>query len=229
MVASAATILRQQAGTLTSANATRNEVTKAVLLAGATKSEFAGWSQTSTRPLDSQYGAGELNIYNSYQIQGSGEFDGGADAGSTLSVAEYGWDYENLLSASESRFYNIDVTQEVNASIVLTWNASISESGMGELDYDTFELADLDLQFYDSSGSFLGTLLRESVSKLDNVEHLFIPELGIGNYTIAVRGISGATDYALAWRFTAVPEPSGVIFLATSLAGCLLRRRSRST
>ena len=57
----------------------RSEVIKAMLMAGATKGEFANWidpttglvnpwNRTQTRPLDDVFGAGELNVYNSYLI-----------------------------------------------------------------------------------------------------------------------------------------------------------------
>ncbi len=44
------------------------EAIKAIIMAGADKSAIPAWSNTETRPLDSIYGAGELDVYNSYQI-----------------------------------------------------------------------------------------------------------------------------------------------------------------
>ena len=38
-------------------------------LAGADKAISADWDQTPTRPIDEVYGAGELDIYESYFIQ----------------------------------------------------------------------------------------------------------------------------------------------------------------
>ena len=46
---------------------------KAILLAGADKSISANWDQTPTRPIDDVYGAGELDIYQSYFIQQGGQ------------------------------------------------------------------------------------------------------------------------------------------------------------
>lgn len=226
VVASAATLLRQQGASSPSPNAILNEVTKAVLLAGATKDEFPGWSNSSTQPLDATFGAGELNIYNSYQIMAGGEFDGGASEGATLDIASRGWDYEASLADQASLFYNFEVTSPTaNASVILTWNTSISDTG-GVLDYDTLDLANLDLRLYDSSSTFMGSLIGESISTVDNVEHLYLLGLATGDYTLAVSSTSGATDYALAWQFTAVPEPSSLAALAI---GCIffLRRRRR--
>ncbi len=225
VVSSAATLLRHKGVNMGGGNAIQNEVTKAVLLAGATKDEFPGWSNTSTQPLDSTFGAGELNIYNSYYILDAGEFDGGATEGATLDVTARGWDYEASLADSASAFYNFEVTSPAaDASIILTWNVDVSDSG-GVLDYDTLELANLDLRLYDSSSTFMGSLIGESISMVDNVEHLFLQGLTTGDYTIAVSSTSGSTDYALAWQFTAVPEPSSLASCLLGVAVLVLRRR----
>lgn len=226
VVASAAALLRHQGANSGNGNAILNEVTKAVLLAGATKDEFPGWSNSPTQPLDATFGAGELNIYNSYHIMAGGEYNGGATEGATLDVAARGWDYEANLADAASLFYNFEVTSpSADASVILTWNTAILDSG-GVLDYDTLELANLDLRLYDSSSTFMGSLVGESTSMVDNVEHLFLQGLTAGDYTIAVSSTTGATDYALAWQITAVPEPSSLTFLAIS--GTILLRRRRS-
>ena len=67
MVSSAVVLLRQAAN-LQGGAAVRPETLKAVLLAGATKEEFPGWSHTVTTPLDPVFGAGELEISNSWFI-----------------------------------------------------------------------------------------------------------------------------------------------------------------
>lgn len=68
LVSSAGALLRQTANSQ-GANARRPETLKAILLAGATKEEFPGWSHTAVLPLDPVFGAGELNVRNSWQIQ----------------------------------------------------------------------------------------------------------------------------------------------------------------
>jgi len=47
-------------------------VIKALLLAGATKQEIPGWSNSPTQPLDTHFGAGQVNIGNSYHMLMSG-------------------------------------------------------------------------------------------------------------------------------------------------------------
>lgn len=228
MVAAAATLLRQQGNASMNPNAIRNEVTKAVLLAGATKDEFPTWSNSETQPLDLTFGAGELNIYNSYHIMAGGEFNGSSIEASTPDVTSRGWDYASI-TASENLYYNFDVTSpSADASIILTWNADISETA-GMVDFDPNDLADLNLMLYDSSSSFLGSLSGQSISTVDNTEHLFLQGLGTGEYTIAVSGLSGATNYALAWQFTAVPEPTGLASLLTISWIFCLRRQRRNT
>ncbi|MCU0721880.1 MAG: hypothetical protein MUC83_19370 [Pirellula sp.] len=49
---------------------------KAIIMAGADKTAVPAWSNTSTRPLDSVYGAGQADVYSSYRILEAGQFDG---------------------------------------------------------------------------------------------------------------------------------------------------------
>jgi len=226
-VSSAATILRHKGNNM-GGNAALNEVTKAVLLAGATKDEFGGWSNTPTQPLDSTFGAGELNIYNSYNILDGGEFNGTNSIMTAPDIPDMGWDYVDSITTSESLFYNFDiVSPSADASIILNWNVNISDGG-GVLDYDTMDFANLDLQLYNSAGGVLGSLVAESISTVDNVEHLYLTGLATGEYSIAVQGISGTTDYALAWNITAVPEPSTLAACFIGLTSVLIRRRQRA-
>lgn len=223
-VASAAALLRHKGANMGGGNAIQNEVTKAVLMAGATKDEFAGWSNTSTQPLDAQFGAGELNVYNSYKILDGGEFDGSLTQ-PAANVDSLGWDYADSITTGQQLFYNLDFTSaQTDASILLTWNAEVSDA-VGDLDYDTLTLANLDLKFYDSSMSFMGSLVGESISTIDNVEHLYFENLAAGQYTIAVENVSGATDFALGWRFTAVPEPSSSFLLVFLMSTTFMRQR----
>ncbi len=227
LVASAATVLRQQGMNSGNPNAIQNEVTKAVLMAGATKNGLPSWSNSSTQPLDGTFGAGELNIYNSYHIMEAVEFNGAATE-PAASVSSLGWDYDDAIAAGQMSYYNVDLSSLQNeASILLTWNADVSDAG-GVLDYDTLTLANLDLKLYNSTNSFLDSLIAESSSTVDNVEHLYLTNLSAGRYTFAVEGISGATDYGLAWRFTSVPEPSmfGLLACVSGLAITRYRRRT---
>ena len=97
----AATILHDQANDIVDVtartNARRTETIRSIILAGATKEEFADWDRTTTRPLDDIYGAGELNVYNNYMIMNGGEFEGSTSE-PVSAVGDYGYDYREGLN-----------------------------------------------------------------------------------------------------------------------------------
>ncbi len=200
-VSSAATLLYDSAG----AGGSKNEVIKATLLAGATKAEFPGWKRTTTQPLDDVYGAGELNIYNSVALQ-SGGMQPGRTTAPTTSVALNGWDYKNYRQSPQvgDVYYNFSVPSGSHLSelsIALSWNLVVADSDPSSSFTPVRSLKNLDLGFFDSTGRFLGELLDQSVSPVDNVEHLYLKNLGPGTYTLRVSGSAGI-DYGLAWRST---------------------------
>lgn len=205
MVSSAAAVLRQAgAGT----NATQNEAIKAILFAGATKDGLpGGWSRSPTSPLDSVYGVGQLNIRNSYYILKGGEQDAAGN------VDPYGFDYETSIPQGTSISYDFNLPLgATEVSIALTWNILVADGQASDptmfIPETTFH--DLDLRLYDSSGG--GTIVDSSISLVDNVEHIYLTNLVGGQYTLEVsRKPSSSTavqDFAVAWRITAVPEPS---------------------
>jgi hypothetical protein len=218
-VSSAATLLADVGeGT----DAARTETIRALLLAGATKREFAGfidpatglensWARTPTQPLDDLFGAGELNIYNSYLSHLGGQYPG-AEGPPADSVGSYGWDYQNFKSYPTvgDMVYNFTIPVGSTAdelSIVLAWNAKITDTpaaGFTPLE----SLQNLDLRLYDSTTTFLGTEIDSSISTDYNVEHVYQEGLGPGTYSLVVSGAAG-WDYGLAWRMaTLFDEPS---------------------
>jgi hypothetical protein len=220
-ISSAATLLHEAvAGT----DGAKSEVIKAMLMAGATKNEFAAWvdpttglvnpwNRTATRPLDDVLGAGELNIYNSYLIQLGGKQSASASV-PTTAVGSYGWDYQDRKEDGGvgDLYYNFQVAQGSTASdlsIILAWNAKITDSNPSQSVFThTESLQNLDLQLYDSSISFMGSMLDQSTSTVDNVEHIYLNGLGPGTYTLKVSGAAN-WDYGLAWRMTtAFDEPN---------------------
>ncbi|MEZ6094863.1 MAG: PEP-CTERM sorting domain-containing protein [Pirellulaceae bacterium] len=228
MVSAAATILHDRgAGT----DATHSETIRAVLLAGATKEECVGWDRTATRPLDEVYGAGELNIYNSYNILEGGEFAGSL-VEPTIAVGDHGWDYESSFAPGSELFYDFEIGPNSyweDLSIILTWNIDVTDLNASASVFDpTTSLADFNLEFYDSSGSFMGLLLDSSVSTIDNVEHLYFDTLASGRYTLRLTGDTD-TGFALAWRATAVPEPTALILIMLAAGMGLVSVRRRHT
>ncbi len=222
--ASAAALLHQKgAGT----DSVRNESIKAILLAGATKQEFGSWDRTTTRPLDEVFGAGELNIRNSYYIQDAGQFEGSTSE-PVSAVGLKGWDYEASFDDSNSLYYNFDVAAsaaQIEASFLMTWNIDVIDSNPLATEFDaSTTLANFDMEFYDSSGSFLGTLLDSSLSTGDNIEHIYLSDLSAGTYTLRITGDTDH-DFAFAWRINPVPEPSAALAMILIGIGIGLTRR----
>lgn len=226
-----------------------SETTKAILLAGATKTEYlpgvvgsvdgppnalgwfepstAGpnpvyknWDRTATRPLDDIFGAGELNIYNSYLMTEGGRGAGGIGAPPIVAAANYGWDYQNFKGNASvgDVYYKFVVPVGSTApelSVILSWNRTV-------VDYATEAAGNvtqnLDLRLYRPGENFLlepldsvdeaAGFARRSISTIDNVEHIYIQDLTPGTYTLKVSGAAN-WDYGIAWRMsTLFDEPS---------------------
>jgi hypothetical protein len=207
MVSSVATMLYQSATDTVNfpnadADAAKSETMKAILMAGATKDEFPGWENADPeQPLDLIYGAGEVNVRNSFYIQQGGQYDAATTAGGPA-MGDYGWDYGDIASGG-SNFYELVVPPfytGTELSVVLAWNVKITDSNSGSTFAPVHSLANLDLRLFDSNGTPLATELAASTSTKDNVEHLYLQNLTEGNYTLEVRSASGDRDYGLAWR-----------------------------
>lgn len=187
IVSSAAALLRQGA----SGNAAKPETMKAILLAGATKRPFAGWNRTATRPLDTVFGAGQLNIYNSYHILTAGQ----QAASASVAVARRGWDWRTTTTGQRLYFFDVAAGGTSSFSVLLTWNRVIS----GFFPAPSSSLANLTLKLYQASGFSVGALVDSSMSTVDNLEHIWQPTLAPGRYAIEVTSDTSGTNYGLAW------------------------------
>jgi hypothetical protein len=220
-VSGAAAVLR---GVMAGSDGDRSETTKAILLAGATKTEFASfvepvggapnpWGRTATQPLDDIFGAGELNIYNSYLMTVGGQH-AGITAPPASAVKSHGWDYQNRKAdgAVGDIYYNFIVPGGSTAqelSIILSWNVKVTDTNPSPSVFTPSEsLQNLDLTLYNSTAGFLATQIDQSISTVDNVEHIYQTNLGAGTYTLKVSGAAN-WDYGLAWRLnTLFNEPN---------------------
>ncbi|MCA9100935.1 MAG: hypothetical protein KDA63_07300, partial [Planctomycetales bacterium] len=213
-VSAAASLLIETAGS--NSNAARAQTIKAALLAGATKDEFDldgstldtfdDWSHTAGQPLDARYGAGELNVDNSYRILNAGEFENSR----SQDVATTGWDF-NTIGAGQAKTYFFDVP--VNAtidtlSVIATWNREFDVHTQGSSATFDPQLANIDLKLYEASDFNLVKLIDSSTSSIDNVEHLFERGLSGGRYAIKVLS-DQQWDYALAWQTTLAEATPG--------------------
>lgn len=195
-------------------NAQTSEMVKSLLMAGATKteSEFAGtWSHTSTQPLDAVYGAGELNVENSYGILVSGE----CNASTSVSANKTGWDF-GTSSSSVTQYYFFDLVADPTGSsftAVLSWNANVTatDTSPGPAVSYSFStiVPNLDLRLYSATGFTIGSLLESSVSTIDNVELVYRTGITSGRYALAVSSATTGTEYGLSW-ITVVPEPGTI-------------------
>lgn len=214
-------------------------VVKATMLNSASKSvldrDFNPWEQTSVaypsgvyttaHPLDTHSGAGQIDglaLANQYL---AGEIGPGL-------VHDVGWDL-NSIAHGQSIDYVINPNLLLGTSLTatLTWHRHVgrTDNGNGIIDaFDTFTqlmpLNNLDLQVLRN-----GVLVAQSISTVDNVEHLYIPIDLAAQYTLRVWGVNvagGAEPFALAWQGVAVPEPATIVLALLVTAGfCLSPRR----
>ena len=179
---------------------------KALLLNGAVKP--ANWTNASASPLDARYGAGVVNVFNAYEQLAGGKQNfcasnsvatGAAHppVATTNSVAaNSGWDFEIISSGATNdavNHYFFNVSNGL-ATITLVWNRQFGQTNINDLDLFLFDVAN-------------SNLVACSTSRVDNVEHLFVPQLATGRYDLQVLKnggttvVSDAETYALAWAF----------------------------
>ena len=179
-------------------------LTKALLLAGATKETIPAWSRAGTeQPYDSVYGAGALNILLAYDILVAGP----KTASSSATLAETGWAVASVsrctFKGKRTYFFDVPVgTTQSRFSCALTWHRTVTPAQILKPGSSP-KLANLDLRLFAVAvGTFkLGTQLDASLSKVDNVEHLYQATLAPGRYALQVSSASiSTTSYALAWR-----------------------------
>jgi len=162
---------------------------KALLLNGAIKP--ADWTNSPSSPLDPLYGAGVLNVFNSYKQLGGGRqgyivstsvSTGGAHpptaASGTISTLS-GWDFNTNTSSSKSdgvNHYYFNTTNSgsdatFTATATLVWNRQRNQTAINNLN----------LFLYNAPNS---NLVTASTSAVDNVEHIFVPNLAPGRYDL---------------------------------------------
>jgi hypothetical protein len=201
MLASAAGLLhaRVSGSPYSLAGADRPRVVKALLLASARKDTVPAWDNTSSRPLDEVYGAGELNMLHAYNALRAGR----ATAGNTQ-YGIRGWAAESVNGgANKTYFFRIPTgAPSTSFSAALTWHRLISDgvNGPGWGNLSSF-LANLDLRLYQSNGTNLGNQISASFGSVDNVELVYQAALVPGDYALRVENLSSsATPYAIAWH-----------------------------
>ena len=192
-------------------HAQRSEVIKAVLLAGAVKPW--GWRRDKDKPLDEHRGAGVVHFDNSLRILQAGSTPPGAIG------HDMGWSF-HALSAGKHATYTFAVGQlQRPLSVMLVWNRHVAgqtqpaRPGHPRVWDGPATLADFDLAISGLDDQGKARLIQISRSRIDNVEHVYLPQLPPGRYRLDVvrqrDGHRGMWDYALAWRRGGVLDPEG--------------------
>jgi hypothetical protein len=222
-VSGAAALLRQAAlrgdGGSDTNSAADGRTIKVLLLNGAIKPD--DWTNIAPSPLDFRYGAGVLNVFNSYkQLTGNKQgcsasstvASGGAHppTGGTGSVSVLsGWDFNtntsSVLNDAVNHYYfnvtNSSGSGAFTATATLVWNRQLNQTNINHLNLFLYSVAN-------------SNLVACSTSLVDNVEHLWLPKLPQGRYDLQVwkaAGTPGLTivssseTYALAWEFFSQP------------------------
>jgi hypothetical protein len=229
LVVGAAALLQQAGargdGGSDSRAATDARTIKALLLNSAVKP--GDWATTNGSPLDPRYGAGILNVFNAYSQLTGGQHGcsettqvpaGGAHApgsGGGVVASARGWDFSTNTSSPSNdgvSHYYFDLSDPAatayTATATLVWQKQANKAAIN----------DLNLYLYDRAS---GSLMAASTSAVDNVEHLWVPQLPPGRYDLQVwkagggnpgKRVSNSEAYAVAFDFFALAltvEPSG--------------------
>ncbi|RYD85400.1 MAG: hypothetical protein EOP84_02600 [Verrucomicrobiaceae bacterium] len=202
MVSSTAGLLQEKLSQtphlLTGADLPR--VTKALLLATATKDNLPTvWSNTSVRPLDLRYGAGQVNAHHAWQALRGGN----VPVSAVTSGPPRGWSAESIPATGTSTWFFTVPTDGIPTPFcaALTWHRSVTDGpgpGWGNLQVS---MANLNLRLHHAEDFTVGTLIAESISLVDNVEMVNQPTLPAGTYALVVENTSATpTKAALAWH-----------------------------
>jgi len=181
--------------------ASRPETIKAALMAGAEKPP--GWKPHPDRPLDPHLGAGSVRFDLSYQV-----LTGPMTTPGRIQQS-HSWSYQTL-KPTQTHTYTFDTPQPTGElSVVLTWHRRVN--GQITADLITNEkqwnhhtrLANLDLQLIRIDAQGESEQVKISKSTVDNVEHIYLPQLEAGRYELRVMRQDQTDEpwtYALAWR-----------------------------
>lgn len=210
---------------------------RAVLMNSADKT--IGWNNgqvltsgviTTTQGVDWAAGAGRLNMARAFT-----QFTAGTHGVSLVSgranVQPLGWDTDHVEPGSAATY---DLIGAIPAGSLLTATLTwfLDAAYNDALDQGTITgLSDLSLELL-RAGEGGDMVIARSDTLRNNVEHLYLPLPSDGVYSLRVLhdgaefGSPIATDFALAWSITAIPEPSAGIAVLV-FAACLNGSRAR--
>lgn len=226
-------------------HAETTEVIRAGLMAGANRQaitehdnngNFDTYVVNTSNGLNQRYGAGQLDILNTYQIITAGEHDS-QEQGQASEIGPRGFDYAANFGDADEANYNFTTNTSALFTASLVWNVDIDISKVlwsnNAINSDLASAAtlhDLDLMIYDRANS---SLVAQASSTLENTEHLYLPNLAPGAYRLSVMSKFGQSflwDYGLAWQVVQVPEPGGgTVLLTLIVVRTAIRARTRQS
>jgi hypothetical protein len=205
-------------------NAERSEVIKAALMAGADRStnnttklkddkpnDVVNYrtdnSHRSDNGLDTRYGAGQLNIYNSYKIISAGEQNREQDNPQSKGmISNRGFDYQPAFgkavdsTTSTYHFKTDNVVSQLTAALV--WNIKVDKGTVIAFPGKA-TVYNLDLALYKTVDR-KNILVMQSASIRDNTENLYVRLEPNSDYIIEVSAHNEEQvfewDYAIAWQ-----------------------------
>ncbi len=205
--ASAAMLLDEADRTPGLANARhRPEVIKSILMAGADKAPFSNWERSDELPMDEVFGAGRLNIYNSYRILTGGEHPPASDG----FVAGSAWHLGDTSDGDSAKYFFSFADDQETFTANLSWHRLFN---LEEADFQGAEplVARLELRLFEAEGFVLGGEVQVSVDPVNNVQHIYLENLPAGEYALRFDVVDDPTLdgvlYALAWNGVPVVPP----------------------
>jgi hypothetical protein len=214
-------------------NAERAEVARAALMAGAdrftinsTAADIVDYCLGDERcrgnGLDVRYGAGQLNIYQSYHVIAAGEQNSYEDGGSGV-IGPAGFDFDPYFGGANG--YNDTATYIFTAdadhnllSASLVWHIAI-DGGVWNAFDGAAVLHDMDLELFDVTAN---QMVAQSAGRSDNSEHLWVALEPGHTYEIQIYPFDeDAFDwrYALAWTTRADADQD---LISDDLGNCRL-------
>jgi PEP-CTERM motif len=200
---------------------------------------------TVTQPLDGSQGAGLMNANGAYLQLAAGQKSPTLTQATPFvsipgsQVPLTGWDF-NDVALSLTNFYALNTKAAGTLAITIDWYRDVAPAGGTN---NILGMANLGLKLYSSpDNAYTNTpLVAQSLSTVDNVQHLWFTNAAAAYYEFAVGyngysnavpggGSPGLEQYSIAWSFTAVPEPSTLLLAGlgvTSLWWGMRRRRRK--
>ncbi len=202
-------------------NAERSEVIRAALMAGADRRTSnsgnadiidyrSDEANIAPNGLDSRYGAGQVNIYQSYHIIAAGEqnsYDDDPD-NDRGDIGLSGFDYDPCFGGEDDcnntgSYYFCTDSEHIRLVVNLSWNLIINGGETGSFD-GAAALYNLDLILYDITDADNPVMVTSSASRTNNSENIWILLEQNRDYLLEVVPGEGQGvfrwDYALAWR-----------------------------